>query len=106
MFSWKGRVAIGIVGKSKNRLFSEELDHRPEPDVAGHLRGRGDEQLLARRHAEVAAVMLGEVVAGEARLVSHPNQLEAILEQPARRGTGDVFDVIEDAELAGHDAPS
>ena len=44
----------------------EELHHRAEPDPAGGLGGGGEKDLLVRRQTQVGAVMLRDVVAGEA----------------------------------------
>ena len=76
----------------------EQLHHRPEPDPLRYLRRGGDEELLVRRHAELGAVVLGEMEAREAGLIGEADQVEAILEEPLRRCAGDVLDVVEDAE--------
>ena len=60
-------------------------------DSAGEHRGS---------HAQLAAVVLGQVIAGKARLVGHPNQVQPIFEQPAGRRSGDVLDVVEDGYAA------
>ena len=80
----------------------KELHHRPEADALGHLRRRTDEQLLIGRETEVGTVVLGEVVGREPGLVGQTDELEPVLEQAIRRGTGDALDVIEDAEGRGH----
>ena len=76
----------------------QQLHHRAEPDLRRHLRGGRDEHLLVGRHAQVGAVVLGEMETREARLVGERDQLEPILEQPVRRRAGNVLDVVEDAE--------
>ena len=50
------------------------------------------------RHAQVGAVVLGEVKAREPGLVGQLDQLEPVLEQLLRRRARDVLDVVEDAE--------
>ena len=76
----------------------KQLHHRPEPDVRRHLRRRGDEQLLVRRHAQTRTVMLGQVEALEPGLVGELDQLEPVPEQPLRVRARDFLDVVEDAE--------
>ena len=80
-------------------VHRQQLDHRAEPDLLGDLRRRGDEHLLAGGHAQAAAVVLGEVIAGESGFVGGPDQRQAVLEQLARRRARDVLDVVEDREL-------
>jgi hypothetical protein len=57
----------------------EQLHHRAHADRLRHLRGGGDEQLLRRRHAEIGAVVLSQVVPTEPGLVSHAHQVQAVL---------------------------
>src|SRR5262249_54223457 len=84
----------------------QQLHHRAEVDVLCHLRGRGDKDLLAGSHAQLAAVVLSEVKAAESRFVGHLDELEPVLEQLARGSSADVLDVVEDSELrSGHLIP-
>ena len=86
-------------------VHRQQLDHRPEPDLPGHLRRGADEHLLARRHAQVAAVVLRQVVAGEAGLISHLDQRQPIFEQLTGRRSRDLLEVVKDSELL-RDQPS
>jgi len=60
--------------------------------------GRSDEHLLAWGHAEVAPVMLGEVVTGESSLIGHLDEREPVLEQLARCRTRNVLNVVKNPE--------
>ena len=79
-------------------MQGEQLHEWPETDVLRDLRRRGDEHLLVRCHAQIRTVVFGEVKAGEAGFVGHPDQIEPVSQQLRSRGAGNVFDVIEDAE--------
>ena len=76
----------------------QQLHHRPEADVLGDLRSSRDEHFLVRCHAQIRAVVLGEVETGEAGFVGHLDEIESIFQQLRCRGAGNVLDVVEDAE--------
>ena len=59
----------------------------------------GEEDLLVRREAEVGAVVLGEVVADEARCVGQLHQFDAVAQQLVHRRAVDALDVVENSEL-------
>ena len=80
----------------------QQLHHRAKPDLRRDLRGRRDEQLLVGRHAQLGAMVLGQVEAREPGVLGELDQFEPILEQPVRGRARNVLDVVEDAEGGGH----
>ena len=81
----------------------QQLHERAEPDLRRRFGRGGEEDLLVRREAEVGAVVLGEVVADEARCVGQLHQFDAVAQQLVHRRAVDALDVVEDSELhVGH----
>ncbi len=66
----------------------EELHHRAEPDLAGRLGGRREKDLLIGGETQIGAVMLGDVVAGEAGGVEHLHELDPVAKQLMHRRAG------------------
>jgi hypothetical protein len=77
----------------------QDLHERAETDRARDLCGGRQEHLLVRRHAQVGAVVFGEVVGVEAGLVGDLDEVEPVSEQLAGVGPRNALDVVEDAEL-------
>src|SRR5437764_878619 len=97
MMMWRLTPSIGKSGSDRPNFFQPErmaeqlqLDPRAEPQVARSLGDSRQKDPRGRRIAERGVVVLGEMVAVEPRALLSLDQLEPLLELPAKRQTAVV----------------
>ena len=74
------------------------IDHRPEAQPLRALRHGSEKDARARRHAERRRMMLGQVVAVEARAIEQLDDREPLLVIVRKRCRA-AIEVVEDSEF-------
>lgn len=92
-----------LLGDSYRRVERQRVDHRPEAQVAGALRDRGQEHRRRGRHARGREMVLGAVVGGKAGAVIGLDHAQALFIEIGERQVA-LVDVIEHAERDGFHA--
>src|SRR5580704_634874 len=82
----------------------KQIHQRPHMDLARAHRERGEENIRRGAHPERRRMMLGEVIAEDARAIRDLEQLQAFLVELLQRNIATLH-VIENSECDLHAAP-
>jgi hypothetical protein len=84
-------------------MVQRQTEHqRPEAEPLSRLRDGSEEHRLLRRHTQMRAVVLGEVVASKAPAFGELDELQTVPIELLQRYPRDPLDVVENPELDWH----
>jgi hypothetical protein len=87
-----------LFDQAQRRSERQEIDHRPETHAFRRARDRAEPDSRHRNHIEPRAVMFGDVIGIESRLIGRGDELQPLVELRRERPVRAV-DMVEEADF-------